>query len=104
MTFTSEGRRGRVIVPKTVVRSSPAMVRNAREQSLGVRGAQLFNILPDNIRSLNSEHAELFKNIFLSSVPDQPTIAGQGRAAESNSLLHQLPLFYHKVDSFIEKP
>ena len=94
VTFTSEGRRGRVIVPKTVVRSSPAMVRNAREQSLGVRGAQLFNILPDNIRSLNSEHAELFKNIFLSSVPDQPTIAGQGRAKESNSFLHQLPLFY----------
>ena len=38
VTFTSEGRRGRVIVPKTVVRSSPAMVRNSKEQSLGVRG------------------------------------------------------------------
>ena len=97
VNFTSQGRRGRSIIPNPVIRSSPAVVRNAREQSLGVRGAQLFNLLPENIRSMNSEHIDFFKNhldIFLSSIPDQPTVAGIGRAAESNSLLHQLPLFY----------
>ena len=97
VNFTSQGRRGRSIIPNPVIRSSPAVVRNAREQSLGVRGAQLFNLLPENIRSMNSEHIDFFKNhldIFLSSIPDQPTVAGLGRAAESNSLLHQLPLFY----------
>ena len=91
------GRRGRVAIPKTVVRAAPAVVRNARERSLGVRGAQLFNLLPENIRSMNTDHVDFFKNhldVFLSSIPDQPTVIGLGRAAESTSLLHQLPIFY----------
>ena len=32
------GRRGRTIIPKTVVRAAPAVVRNAREGSLGSEG------------------------------------------------------------------
>ena len=96
--FTSGmGRRGRTIIPKTVVRAAPSVVRNARERSLGVRGAHIFNLLPENLRSTNTNHVDLFKNhldVFLSSIPDQPTVTGLGRAAESNSLLHQLPMFY----------
>ena len=87
-----------MIIPNPVVRSAPTVVRNAREQSLGVRGAQLFNLLPETLRSMNSEHIDTFKNhldIFLSSVPDQPTVIGLGRAALTNSLLHQLPTFYN---------
>ena len=99
VNFTSLGnRRGRTIVPNPIVRSAPAIVRNAREQSLGVRGAQLFNLLPETIRSMNTEHVDTFKNhldVFLASVPDQPTVTGLGRAALTNSLLHQLPLFYN---------
>ena len=74
-----------------------AMVRRAREMSLTVRGAQIFNLLPKSLRGLNSQHVDLFKNhldIFLSSIPDQPTVTGLGRGAETNSLLHQLPLFF----------
>ena len=97
VTFTSgEGRRGRSIIPNTVVRSSPALVRKAREQTLGVKGAKVFNLLPEKLRSMNSQHVDYFKNhldVFLSSIPDQPTAAGFGRAAETNSLLHQFPLF-----------
>ena len=115
LQFTSDmGRRARVIIPKAVVRAAPSAVRNARERSLGVRGAQIFNLLPEHIRSMNSQHVDFFKNhldVFLSSIPDQPTVTGLGRAAESNSLLHQLPMFYtqtvrtnQKVDIFIEKP
>ena len=96
--FTSDmGRRGRSVVPNSVVRAAPAVVRNARERSLGVKGALIFNLLPDKLRSMNSQHIDYFKNhldVFLSSIPDQPTVPGLGRAAESNSLLHQLPLFY----------
>ena len=91
------GRRGRSIIPKAVVRAAPSAVRNARERSLGVRGARIFNLLPEQIRSMNTDHIEMFKNhldVFQSSIPDQPTMTGLGRAAESNSLLHQLPLFY----------
>ena len=98
LKFTSGmGRRGRTIIPNTVVRAAPSSVRNARERSLGVRGAQIFNLLPEKLRSMNSQHIDLFKNhldVFLASIPDQPTVTGLGRAAQSNSLLHQLPLFY----------
>ena len=96
--FTSDGtRRGRYIVPKPIVRSAPALVRKARERSLGVRGAQIFNLLPENLRGLKSSHVDYFKNhldVFLASIPDQPTVTGLGRGAETNSLIHQLPLYY----------
>ena len=99
--FSSGGlSRGRHIIPKTVNRSATVLVRNARERSLGVRGAHLFNLLPDSIRTMNTEHVEMFKthlDIFLESIPDQPTGTGLGRAAESNSLIHQLPMFYNQT-------
>jgi hypothetical protein len=95
--FTSGmSRRGRTIIPKRVVRAAPFVVRNAREKSLGVRGANIFNLLPENLRSMNTNHVDIFKNyldVFLSSIPDQPTVTWPGRAAESNSLLHHLPMF-----------
>ena len=98
VTFTSTGpRRGRLAVPRVVERKAPAPVRKAKEASLAVRGVQIFNLLPDTLRSMNSDHVEMFKNhldVFLSSVPDQPTVTGLGRAASTNSLMHQLPLFY----------
>ena len=67
------------------------------EKSLGVRGAQIFNLLPENVRTINTEHVDFFKNhldVFLAGIPDQPTMTGLGRAADTNSLLHQLPQFY----------
>ena len=101
LNFTSGGyRRGRMVIPKSVNWKSPASVRNAKQNSLGVRGALIFNLLPESIRTMNTQHIDTFKNhldVFLASIPDQPTVAGQGRAAESNSLLHQLPLFYQQT-------
>ena len=95
VTFLHSERRGRTIVPNKIVKSSPASVRKAREWSLGVRGAQLFNILPVTLRNLNSDSVETFKNnldSFLKLVPDQPTVSGLSRAAETNSLLNQIPM------------
>ena len=95
--FSSDGRRGRSVIPNTVVRAAPTVVRNARERTLGVRGARMFNLLPEKLRSMNSDHVEVFKNhldVFLTSIPDQPTMTGLGRSADSNSLLDQLPQFY----------
>ena len=63
---------------------------------LWVKGARFFNLLPAHIRNIDADNVETFKkslDSFLTDIPDQPTIAGQGRAAESNSLLHQIPLF-----------
>ena len=92
--FKSDARRGRMAVQKTVNWHCPAAIRNARESSLGVKGVRLFNSLPQEIRDISSDKVQKFKSAldkFLSTVPDEPTVAGRVRAAETNSLLHQLP-------------
>ena len=88
-------RRGRLAVPNSIPRHEPAKVRQARERSLGVHGARLFNLLPQSLRNENCRDFPLFKNhldIFLAIVPDQPTTPGLVRAAQTNSLLDQVPL------------
>ena len=95
MKWQWSDRRGRLAIPATIPRKTPAKVRAAREHSLGVHGAHLFNILPQSLRNENSGDFLLFKNhldIFLAKIPDQPTTPGLGRAAASNSLLDQVPL------------
>ena len=70
-------------------------VRKARESSLSVKGARIFNLLPDFILNIDSDNVDQSKSqldMFLSSVPDEPTTSGLTRGAESNSLLHQIPL------------
>ena len=98
--FYMDERRGRLIRPKYVNWRAPASIRKARESSMAVKGANLFNLLPQEIRNMNIKHSSLDKvgefkakiDQYLSKIPDQPTIQGFGRAAESNSLLHQIPL------------
>ena len=78
-----------------VVRTAPANVKRAREGSLSVKGAKMFNLLPKDLRNFESDKADLFKgklDRFLQSIADQPTISEEGRAAESNCLLHQIPM------------
>ena len=90
LPFTSIlNRTGRKVVPA-------AVVKQARAGSLAVKCAQLFNAMPASIR--NSEHGDvlMFKNhldIYLQNIPDQPTVAGLVRGAQTNSLLHQVPLY-----------
>ena len=76
-------------------RSAPTNVKKAKEASLTVKGAKLFNMLLLEIRNINSDKVEVFKRAldkYLTKIPDEPTIEEQGRAAETNSLLHQIPL------------
>jgi hypothetical protein len=61
-----------------------------------LRWANIFNLLPEDLKSLNTEFEDLFKNhldVFLSSIPDEPIVTGLGRAAATISLVDQLPLF-----------
>ena len=96
MEFTSStNRRGRECKVGNVVHNSPNSVKKARENSLAVKGAKMFNLLPSEIRNITSEKVNVFKSnldFFLQNVPDEPTINGVGRAAPSNCLLHQIPL------------
>ena len=94
VNWSYSDRRGRTIVTKEIVRNAPSKERAAREKSLGVHGARLFNLLPKNLRNEDSGDYDLFKNnldIFLSTIPDEPTTSGLVRAASSNSLLDQIP-------------
>ena len=52
--------------------------------------------MPINLR--NSEHGDIpmFKNhldIFLGNIPDEPSVSGLVRAARTNSLLDQIPIY-----------
>lgn len=85
-------RRGRLIVLDRYHSTAPAPVRKAREASLSVKGAQLFNSIPRSLRDISTGTVDQFKaglDSWLSSIPDQPTIPGRLRAAQSNSLLDQ---------------
>ena len=76
---------------------APASVRKAKESSLKVKGAQLFNCMPRALRDTNTGAPDEFKAMvddWLSTIPDQPSIPGQQRAAASNSLLDQVPLTF----------
>ena len=95
MDFIYSPRRGWSAVPKPIPTTAPACVRRAREATLAVKGAALFNLCPRGMRDMASNHQDRFKqnlDAWLSEIPDQPTIPGCQRAAESNSLIHQVPL------------
>ena len=97
MEFTScFTRTGRKAIPTTIRNSTSAAVRNARASSLAVKGAQIFNLMPLNLRNSNHGDLPMFKNhldIYLANIPDQPTVQGLVRCAGSNSLLDQVPLY-----------
>ena len=90
-------RRGLYAVPANLATGAPATVLRVRERSLAVKGAPIFNLLPASLGDKEGNF-DLFKkhlDIFLSGVPDQPTMPGLVRAAETNSLRDQLPLFFN---------
>ena len=97
LDFSSSERRGRMVVPHPVLATAPAAVRRAREASLGVKGARIFNLLPIWIRSISGVSVDKFKaelDSFLVCIPDQPTVPGRQRAANTNSLLDQLQILF----------
>ena len=92
-TFYKNDRRGRLMVVAPLCAKAPAAVKRARESSLQVRGARLFNCLPRDIRDTFTGSPEAFKSKlddWLARIPDQPTIPGVQRAATTNSLLDQV--------------
>ena len=55
----------------------------------------MFNLLPADLRNSTSDKVTVFKaklDSFLKSIPDQPTIVEEGRVAQTNCLLSQIPL------------
>ena len=95
LTSANHPRHGRTIQVSKYHPSAPASVRRAREASLSVKGAQLFNLLPRDIRDISTGSVDSFKSRlddWLESMPDQPTVPGRQRAATTNSLIDQVQL------------
>ena len=96
--FVQNPRRGRLaVVHPSAPHGAPAAVKKARDASLQVKGSRLFNIIPSELRGMSGP-VEQFKarlDSWLSAIPDQPTINNRQRAAQTNSLLDQVPLHQH---------
>jgi hypothetical protein len=96
VNFFINPRRGRLAIVHFYPARSPPPVRKAREASLSVRGAKLFNCIPLELRSMEGtvEHFKAGLDAWLSTVPDEPTVPGCPRAALTNSLLDQTALYH----------
>ena len=89
------GRLGRKCSSPPIRNNAPSDVKRIRYASLAVRGPQLFNILPAELRNLSNCSVEIFKRAldsFLAGVPDEPLIPGYTamRRADSNSLIDMI--------------
>ena len=84
VSFSTSERRGRTVIPYQVYLRELAAVRRARESSLSVKGARIFNLLPVTVRKIDSHNVENFKSeldTIFSSVSVLPTIPGHPRLA-----------------------
>ena len=61
LPFAKHARRGGVVTLSFMASRSPAAVRKACEASLRVRGARLFNLVPQELRDLNGVTVDHFK-------------------------------------------
>ena len=86
-------RRGRYCQVPRVSHLAPATVQSIRYGSFAERGPMLFNTLPSELRNMTNCSSESFKQA-LNTIPDEPQTPGYTcmRRAESNSLIHMIPL------------
>ena len=97
-TFRNNERAGVFACIPVSKSSAPSIVKRMRNSSFGYRGPRLYNLLPESLRRIYSmedgmDVVSSFKkklDCFLRSVPDQPTVQGLTRAADSNSLVDQV--------------
>ena len=83
-------------------KKAPKWIRKIRHNSLFYKGPQLFNLLPSELRqhefidTPGQEHVDAFKKKLddhLLNIPDQPNVPGLTRAATTNSLICQIPVY-----------
>ena len=103
---TKTGRLGRKCRVRGIYPQATNRIKTICSASLRVRGCQLFNELPMDIRELKDVDTNVFKkrlDAFLATVPDEPTFPGYtSRRAASNTLLDQLSV--KKIDRINSVP
>jgi hypothetical protein len=85
-------RRGCFVEVEKSHSKAPSSVRKAREDSLSVHVARLFNLIPQHLREIQTGSVDHFKSgldTWLSTGPDQTTIQGRQHSVRTNSLLDQ---------------
>ena len=68
------------------VQGNPLLSREGLRTSSYTTTAEIRNIDSDKVYQFKTKLDE-----YLKQIPDQPTIVEEGRAAESNCLIHQIP-------------
>ena len=105
LVFDYNIRTGTKVTPK-LNRKAPTWVTSIRQHTFFSKGPQLYNLMPKELRTNETIdtpgkiHVTRFKNKldkWMNLIPDQPTIDEQGRAALTNSLLHQLPMHANDI-------
>ena len=94
-TFTFNPRTGYHCQIKTLSKTVPKCAKNIAQHSVIFQGPSLYNCLPPFLRQKYCQkdpiaHFKQDLDMFLSSIPDQPTVQGLFRPANSNSLLDQI--------------
>jgi len=89
------------VVPK-LNRNRPSLALHMQENAFTYNGPLLYNSLPSGLRKMydNIDPVNTFKHqldAFLTNVPDEPTVSGKIRRADSNSLVHQI-YYYCDID------
>ena len=94
--FEDKGRRGIEAKLPIISRKEPTWIQNLKRNSFSFTGPTLWNTVPKEIRSHKavSEKSLVlsFKNKldqYLTTIPDQPTVYGLQRAAQTNSICDQ---------------
>ena len=92
LEHSNSDRRGRTIVVPSYPARAAAPVRNAKESSLRVHGAKIFNVMPKYLRDAQCSVSSFKRQLdeWLMNIPDQPTIPDCQRAAKTNSLVDQV--------------
>ena len=90
-------RHGRVCHIPKLKNQSRCAIQTLRENSLHVKGPQLFNLMPAEVRNLTGCTLGTFKkhlDKFMGTIPDQPRLNGYTNlcAAENNSITQMLKL------------
>ena len=104
--------RGKIMVRRKFNPKAQEAIRKLRQSSFFYRGPQLYNLLPESLRQFESivspdkGHVVVFKDKldeFLAEVPDQPSTPGLRRAAETNSLVHQIKREHQSWHPMVKK-
>ena len=83
-------------------RKAAGWVQNLRNSSFFTMGPTIFNNLPTQLRNIvipdnpTKQYVEEYKkklDEYLWHIPDQPDVNGLTRAAETNSLIHQMKYY-----------